>query len=573
MPPTRSNVRRRPLWLESLEDRTVPSAAGFSSVLADLKESAQPFVVSSAGANSLNLLDRNLDSRFAGVGSIRVQTSAGIYLGTGTLISPRHVLTAAHLFDLNNDGSIDVGPTDVTFNLNFDTDSAIDSRVRAESVTLHPDFTGFAKPSLNDDLAILTLPEGAVPAGVPYYSLAEQPLTTGTPITFVGYGMSGDGNKGFTAPATFNARRVGSNVVDAFVGQDDAGKGSAREVFAFDFDGAGQNVLGGKSLGTGIESTLGPGDSGGPSFVVVGDPSQPSSYQLVGVNTFGASAAAPVPLFGSLAGGINVSAYGAWIESVVAEDQAAPISDEAEPVAAPADTPVAASPDTPAAPPAAPTAPANEPSSGEEGGTQIDPAADAQENGVLIVEVLSGPTVAATPGISPDTGSVAVSLATGVAVNGPVFGAVSSLFLAPPAVQPTPVVTGGPLRAATFDLVRLGGASVTAPSEVEATSESQRPPPAPEAREPVRQSDQKKPATVLQQQQRPQLAPVPSSNSNETPQQQRDEEERESEADAAFSNSDRWLEVGALAALGGLGYQHFSAARREQEKRALTGWR
>jgi len=36
--------------------------------------------------------------------------------------------------------------------------------------------------------------------------------------------------------ASFSVKRVGQNVADAFIGQDDAGKPAADEVFQFDFD-------------------------------------------------------------------------------------------------------------------------------------------------------------------------------------------------------------------------------------------------------------------------------------------------------------------------------------------------
>ncbi|GAG48550.1 unnamed protein product, partial [marine sediment metagenome] len=62
------------------------------------------------------------DSPYAGVGSLRVD-AAGFdgytYIGSATAISPTHVLTAAHMFDLDDNGTIDVDATDVTFILNY----------------------------------------------------------------------------------------------------------------------------------------------------------------------------------------------------------------------------------------------------------------------------------------------------------------------------------------------------------------------------------------------------------------------------------------------------------------------
>src|SRR6476659_7640062 len=98
----------------------------------------------------------------------------------------------------------------------------------------------------------------------------------------VGYGQSGNGNTGYTVSPSFSVKRSGQNVVDAFYTQDDVGQPAANEVFRFDFDAdKGNGTLGGPTLGNTKETTLGGGDSGGPSFIKVG-----STYYLAGVNTF-----------------------------------------------------------------------------------------------------------------------------------------------------------------------------------------------------------------------------------------------------------------------------------------------
>jgi hypothetical protein len=57
------------------------------------------------------------------------------------------VLTAAHCLDTNNNGVADA--TSVLFTLNFGRD--LSHQIEAESWTLHPDFTGFNRPSVHDD--------------------------------------------------------------------------------------------------------------------------------------------------------------------------------------------------------------------------------------------------------------------------------------------------------------------------------------------------------------------------------------------------------------------------------------
>jgi hypothetical protein len=65
---------------------------------------------------------------------------------------------------------------------------------------------------------------------------------------------------------------------------------------------------------------VGGGDSGGPSFVLVG-----SDYLIAGVNTFSFTALPTLtkefnaPLFGSGGGGMLVPAYAGWINSVIPE--------------------------------------------------------------------------------------------------------------------------------------------------------------------------------------------------------------------------------------------------------------
>ena len=246
-------------------------------------------------------------SPFAGVGSLQISRSNGTYICTGTPIDATRVLTAGHCIDFNNDGKSDSkdGIVSITFNLNYGGN--LTSQISAKSWQTHPDFTGFARPSVNDDLAVITLGSG-VPTGVPTYSLATSDMVKGTThLYMVGYGRSGDGVNGYTTGASFTEKRDGENIVDAFYTQDDRRRAAANEVFRFDFDGpTGNGSLGGSTLGNDKETTLGGGDSGGPSLVL-----SAGSYMLAGVNTF--TQGSNTPKFGSLGGGINVFPYTNWI--------------------------------------------------------------------------------------------------------------------------------------------------------------------------------------------------------------------------------------------------------------------
>lgn len=310
--------RNRPAWtIELLESRCLLS--GVPGADAD---DFQAMIVAGESPDSPALrVDANTaTSPFAGVGSLQIATRRGNYICTGTPIDTYRVLTAAHCVDINNDGVSNKkdGIKSITFNLNLDTDAGtdqVDIKRTAASWVTHPDYTGFNRPSINDDLAVITLGGAGVPASVPKYSLVTSDMVAGTThLYLVGYGRSGDGVNGYTTNASYTVKRRGENIADAFYGQDDAGRSAANEVFRFDFDGpSGNGTFGGPTLGNDKETTLGGGDSGGPSFILLpgSDPLLASSYQLVGVNTFTQGSTAPK--FGSLGGGINVFPYRSWI--------------------------------------------------------------------------------------------------------------------------------------------------------------------------------------------------------------------------------------------------------------------
>ena len=243
-------------------------------------------------------------SPFAGVGSVK---AAG-QRGTGAAVSSTFILTAAHLLDQDGNGTIDLAPNQVSFRLNYGGD--LTHIISSVALYVHPEYTGFANPSLNDDLALVEL-ASPLPVGVPIYPLQRTPIALETTLTLVGYGRTGYGDIGDTTGSSFTIKRVGQNNADIFAPQDDAGGPARDELVFYDFDGpdASSNLLGGGTLGNDIETMLAPGDSGGPAFYY-----HDGEYHIAALNNFTQSASVE---FGSLGGGVLVQGYTDWIDGII----------------------------------------------------------------------------------------------------------------------------------------------------------------------------------------------------------------------------------------------------------------
>lgn len=234
---------------------------------------------------------------FGFVGALAISSGGGSYRGSAVALSPEWVLTAGHNADLNDDGM-----PDTSWIASFHLPGYGVFTVSTASV--HPAFSGFANPSVNDDLALLRL-STPLPAELGYPLLGSAGL--GDLVTMVGFGRSGYGSYGYTSSSSLTDRRFGSNVIDWLLNDDDGG--SLAEVFRYDFDDPSSTGLPGGSLGNDVETIIGPGDSGGPALKWTAD-----GWAVVGINTFTEGYGGR---FGDTGGGVLVDPYRDWIQATI----------------------------------------------------------------------------------------------------------------------------------------------------------------------------------------------------------------------------------------------------------------
>ena len=234
-------------------------------------------------------------SSFNFVGALELTVGAQVYKGSASALSRHWALTAGHNVDLNDDGQADEG---LAVSLHLQGFGIY----TADSIVVHPDFTGFGSPSIHNDLSLLYF-ESALPVGLWFPALGLT-LSLQDTVTLAGFGRSGYGSYGYTTSATLTDRRIGSNVIDSF----QAEQGGDALLFSYDFDAPATTGLPEGSLGNALETIIGPGDSGGPALVPYD-----GGYALVGVSTFTEGYGGR---FGDTGGGVALNTEWTWIAGV-----------------------------------------------------------------------------------------------------------------------------------------------------------------------------------------------------------------------------------------------------------------
>ncbi len=120
----------------------------------------------------------------------------------------------------DDNGSIDVEPANVEFNVNLDSATSSTYVIVGNALFVHPDWTGFDNPWVNDDVAVVEL-ASELPPDVPIYALHEAPFLDNEIPTLVGYGESGNGVDGYTVGTSFTVKRSGQNEAEYYYTDDE----------------------------------------------------------------------------------------------------------------------------------------------------------------------------------------------------------------------------------------------------------------------------------------------------------------------------------------------------------------
>lgn len=188
---------------------------------------------------------------------------------TGTLISPTHVITAAHCAE----ALLDLGAEDTG---TFEVAGRVYRTTRVEILS------SYDSRRFIDDVAILVLADAVTE--VDPMELSPRAPEVGEAVTIVGYGGQGPPELG--SDGSFGTKLFGSVTVDSVADYE----------FSWLYDDP-------------VESNPAPGDSGGPVFIETGD-----GFLLAGIVSSGTAADAEL---GDTSFNMRVDAYEPWITETV----------------------------------------------------------------------------------------------------------------------------------------------------------------------------------------------------------------------------------------------------------------
>jgi hypothetical protein len=220
-------------------------------------------------------------SDFAAVGAIVASYgSSGADFCSGTLVDSNWVVTAAHCVDAAID--YERYGYDIYFVLGSSV-SSIDDYAQAVELYMHPSYGG---SSVANDIGLLELGGGGITSVTPVVMNTTAPSDSWSEITYVGFGITGDGRSDSGTKRTVS--------VD-YYGRD------SQFVYTLDPDG---------------RTNICSGDSGGAALWWDG-----SQYVLAGANSFGFDIYGGRPTCegdGAAAGATRVDAYRSWIDTTMA---------------------------------------------------------------------------------------------------------------------------------------------------------------------------------------------------------------------------------------------------------------
>ncbi len=265
-------------------------------------------------------------------GVVRLEFPDGGICTGALLATGRHVLTAAHCFEVQQQTGIpnlNPAPDDVT--VYFDLATGTLARA-AQAVVVHPDWDN--TENYNNDLAIIELAQPAPPSAE-RYPLYRRQDEVGKLFTRVGYGVRGTGAQGEDRNDDTTVKRRGLNRYDTLGDTLNAPPLEANIVpgtqLVYDFDSGlrRHDALGREyslhDLGVvgGLEVGTSTGDSGGPSLIrgrIAGIASNGYSPETPGIDVTPDNDTS----FGEYFFDTRVSAYTDFIDAVLATSAAAP---------------------------------------------------------------------------------------------------------------------------------------------------------------------------------------------------------------------------------------------------------